>query len=197
MGVLFEAADDVAELLVPFLRSEGSTSPAQTVQDAYLRASLGEISAAQLWQLLLPSADRADDVNTRYLRGHRTRPDALELVAAANRLAVPIACVSNDVSEWSRSLRVGLELDRSIPHWIVSGDVGVRKPDHAIFRIALATIGASPEECVFIDDRAANVAAAAALGITALQFVPHMSPSDISETQIADLTEATRWLAAK
>lgn len=44
------------------------------------------------------------------------------------------------------------------------------KPDPAIYRYTLEKLGTKPEEALFIDDRQANVEAAAALGIKALLF---------------------------
>ena len=51
---------------------------------------------------------------------------------------------------------------------VLSGEVGMRKPEEAIFRHAAQTLGLPPEDCVFIDDMPANVAAARALGMTAV-----------------------------
>jgi putative hydrolase of the HAD superfamily len=49
---------------------------------------------------------------------------------------------------------------------VISAEVGMRKPEERIFRHAAALIGLRPEECVFIDDIEANVAAAEAIGMT-------------------------------
>jgi putative hydrolase of the HAD superfamily len=51
---------------------------------------------------------------------------------------------------------------------VISGEVGMRKPEEAIFRHAARALGLEPRECVFIDDVEANVAAAAACGMTGL-----------------------------
>ena len=51
---------------------------------------------------------------------------------------------------------------------VLSGEVGMRKPEEAIFQHAAQTLGLSPQECVFVDDMAPNVAAAQALGMTAV-----------------------------
>ncbi len=53
---------------------------------------------------------------------------------------------------------------------VVSGEVRLVKPDARIYRHLLDTHGLQAEECVFIDDSPANVAGAAALGITGLHF---------------------------
>jgi putative hydrolase of the HAD superfamily len=51
---------------------------------------------------------------------------------------------------------------------VISSEVGMRKPEQRIFMHALAKLGLTPRQCVFIDDIEANVAAARALGMTGL-----------------------------
>jgi epoxide hydrolase-like predicted phosphatase len=48
-----------------------------------------------------------------------------------------------------------------------SGDVGLRKPDPAIYLLTAERLGAEPERCVFVDDIPANVEGARAAGMTA------------------------------
>ncbi len=53
---------------------------------------------------------------------------------------------------------------------VISGDVGVNKPDRRIFDHLAARFGIEPAATLFIDDSAANVDAAKALGFRAIQF---------------------------
>lgn len=53
---------------------------------------------------------------------------------------------------------------------IFSCDLRLIKPDPAAFEAALRVLDAKPEDVVFIDDSAANIASAAAVGMTALQY---------------------------
>ena len=53
---------------------------------------------------------------------------------------------------------------------VFSADVGIIKPAKEIFECLCNRYGLNPAECVFIDDLAANVAAAKSYGIHALQF---------------------------
>jgi putative hydrolase of the HAD superfamily len=48
--------------------------------------------------------------------------------------------------------------------------LGLRKPDRKIYQVALDVLQRDPEECVFIDDRAENVAAATSLGIHGIRY---------------------------
>ena len=54
---------------------------------------------------------------------------------------------------------------------VISGDVGLIKPDPRIFEHLVARYAIEPGESVFIDDSAVNVEAAGRLGFVALRFV--------------------------
>ena len=51
-----------------------------------------------------------------------------------------------------------------------SYQLGIAKPDPAIYRHVLEQLGAAAEETLFIDDKAVNVEAARALGMKSLRF---------------------------
>jgi 2-haloacid dehalogenase len=53
---------------------------------------------------------------------------------------------------------------------VVSGEVGLVKPDPAIFRVLLDRQGLDPADAYFIDDSLANVETARSLGMTAHHF---------------------------
>ena len=54
---------------------------------------------------------------------------------------------------------------------IISGHEGVMKPDAAIFELACQRFGFAPGEALFVDDSAANIAAAQALGFHVHHFI--------------------------
>jgi putative hydrolase of the HAD superfamily len=51
-----------------------------------------------------------------------------------------------------------------------SYQLGIAKPDPAIYRQTLAQLGTRPEETLFIDDKRENIEAARALGIRSIEF---------------------------
>lgn len=53
---------------------------------------------------------------------------------------------------------------------VVSGEVGVAKPDPVIYEILLEAAKANAEQCLFIDDSKVNVNAAAELGFMTIRF---------------------------
>jgi putative hydrolase of the HAD superfamily len=86
------------------------------------------------------------------------------LVVRARRAGIRTALLSNS---W------GNDYDRS--DWpemfdtvVISGEVGMRKPEPAIFELVLHRIGLPAGECVFIDDMAHNIVAAKKAGLAGI-----------------------------
>lgn len=108
-------------------------------------------------------------------RWHETLPGAIDgSVAILDELAatgVALYAITNFSAEkWAETLPRFPFLATAFRDTVVSGREGVVKPDARIFRLLLERNRLAPEACVFIDDNAANVAAAAALGIDAILF---------------------------
>jgi 2-haloacid dehalogenase len=53
---------------------------------------------------------------------------------------------------------------------VISGEEGVAKPDPRIYEVLLARYGLDPRSVLFVDDVAANVATAGALGMRTIRF---------------------------
>ena len=51
-----------------------------------------------------------------------------------------------------------------------SAYIGMRKPDPRMFRAGTEMLHLKPEECAFVDDRENNCAAAAQVGMRAIQY---------------------------
>jgi 2-haloacid dehalogenase len=70
---------------------------------------------------------------------------------------------------------------------VVSGEEGVAKPDAVLFRTLIDRYALVPHETVFIDDSAANVEAAAQLGLVALHFTdPEQLRVDLNRLGLLD-----------
>ena len=83
---------------------------------------------------------------------------------------------------------------------MVSGEVGVAKPDPAVFAILHERVGRPLEECVFVDDRQDNVDAAAAAGMDAILFTGSAAAARRPRDPRAavgriPLVERIRWLS--
>ena len=51
---------------------------------------------------------------------------------------------------------------------VISGDVGMHKPQPEIFLLGAKRVGVAPEQCVFVDDLRENCEGAEAVGMTAV-----------------------------
>ncbi|MEV4702710.1 HAD-IA family hydrolase [Actinoplanes sp. NPDC049316] len=96
-------------------------------------------------------------------------PETLALLEQLDAAGVPVSLLSNAPRELARELERHAAL-RSFAHLVFSADLRRVKPDPAIFTAALGVLGAAPADVVFVDDRADNIAAAAALGLRARLF---------------------------
>jgi putative hydrolase of the HAD superfamily len=56
---------------------------------------------------------------------------------------------------------------------VISGEVGMRKPEPAIFHHALELLDVAPGETVFVDDLRVNILAAAELGLVGVHHTSY------------------------
>jgi len=168
MGVIFKSADDVAELLIPFIAEKSGSFDEAVIQSAYLEASLGEISPDEFWNQVDVSAALEDE----FLSRHRLNPGITELLSEAKSKDISVWCLSNDVGRWSDKIRNNLGIEEFLKGSVISGDVGIRKPDIGIYETLIQACGSRIEEILFVDDREKNVVAARELGIETIMFEP-------------------------
>jgi putative hydrolase of the HAD superfamily len=105
-----------------------------------------------------------EDAWPRHLRLYPEVPSLLEELAPRYRLAI----VSNGLSAEQRLKVAPLGLDRHIEVVAISEEVGVRKPEPAIFHHALAALGVAAAEAVHVgDDFGADIEGARSAGLAA------------------------------
>jgi putative hydrolase of the HAD superfamily len=104
----------------------------------------------------------ADGLLTRMFAATAFDEGMHELMRAARRAGLRTGLLSNS---WGASYPRHLFPDL-FDAVVISAEVGMRKPEERIFRLAAELLGLEPEECVFIDDIRDNVAAAEAAGLT-------------------------------
>jgi 2-haloacid dehalogenase len=73
--------------------------------------------------------------------------------------------LSNTTWEWITRLRGVEDWEGRFDPIVLSCDVGICKPDPAIYSLLLQRLSLPGERVLFVDDREDNLAAAAALGI--------------------------------
>ncbi|MFC5599118.1 HAD family hydrolase [Deinococcus cellulosilyticus] len=75
-------------------------------------------------------------------------PGALEVLQALGQVT-EVGIITNQPHKFDRDVELLQNLPR---HWFVSGEVGLRKPDPALFKLAVHTVGCTPSEAVMVGD---------------------------------------------
>jgi len=89
----------------------------------------------------------------------------VELVKELRAAEIRMGVLTNNVLEFRENWRSMMPFDEWFDDIVDSHEVGLRKPNPAIFQLALARLGAEAGRTVFLDDVATNVSAAESVGI--------------------------------
>ena len=170
MGVIYVVGDDTNDLLVPYVQQKNSQNSREYINEVYMDASLGKITSDKFWEKMNIQGFQTSDLCEEYLDSCLVIDKDFIEVARKLKKNYNIAMLSNDVSEWSLFLRNKFGLEEVIDAFIISGDVGVRKPDEKIYQIALDKVNATARDSVFIDDRKKNLRPAKNLGMHIIRF---------------------------
>jgi putative hydrolase of the HAD superfamily len=103
-----------------------------------------------------------------YMAGLEVNADLFAHYRRLHDRGVRLAMLTNNVREWEPYWRTKLPIDEIFEVVVDSGFVGMRKPDPRIYALVLERLGLEAAACVFVDDLAVNVEAAAALGFAAV-----------------------------
>lgn len=178
--VLYAAYDRHTELLIQKWREHVDLSGEEQIR-AFLRfATLDEADA-----------DLADALAASFGDAIRTRlpllyPHIGPTLAALKRSGLRVGLISNTGRTWGRFLRPiqdDLGIGKYFDDRVFSDEIGIRKPEPAIFERSLEHLELRPEEVVHVgDDLVADVAGSKALGIRAVWFdVGHESEHAIHD----------------
>ncbi|HET9898272.1 MAG TPA: HAD family phosphatase [Streptosporangiaceae bacterium] len=152
----------------------------------------GEISDAEFEQALaaaLVTLDggpvQAAGLLKRMFAASSVQPDMLALISELRHRGLRTGLLSNS---WGTRVSYPYQLlDELFDDAVISGEVGMRKPEERIFRLASMRLGVSPAETIFIDDVEGNITAAKALGFG---VVHHTDPAS-TRVRLIELLSGT------
>jgi epoxide hydrolase-like predicted phosphatase len=107
----------------------------------------------------------ADGLVDRLFGGMRPDEPMIEAVKQVKRSGIRTGLVSNS---WGRGRYDRAAFPEMFDGVVISGEVGLHKPEPEIFHLGAREIGVPPGECVFVDDLRENCAGAEAVGMTAI-----------------------------
>ncbi len=139
------------------------------------RAQQGDVTEAALWTWVGQRLALDEPTLAEFQRGFWAG-DVLDeaLVEFIRRLRpfYQTAVISNATDGLRASLTDQFKIADAFDLIVCSAEEKVMKPDPLIFERTLARLGRRPEEAVFVDDFAHNIAAAQALGMYTIHYQP-------------------------
>lgn len=106
----------------------------------------------------------------RYFAALRPNEEMIDFVRGVAERGYRMAILTNNVREWEPLWRSMLPVDEIFELVVDSAFVGMRKPDHGIYRLTCDRLAVPPGECLFVDDIEVNCAAAEEVGMAAVHF---------------------------
>jgi putative hydrolase of the HAD superfamily len=138
-------------------------------RDLYRRLELGEITQAD-WNegfgalLGIPP----ENLMERLLYDMFPAYDVMRVAREARAAGVRVAVLSNSLGREPFDPYSGYYLVGNFDAVILSAEHGIRKPDPAIFQLALDRLGVPPGRCVFADDTEENLVPAYQMGMAVI-----------------------------
>ncbi|MEU9858547.1 HAD family phosphatase [Streptomyces sp. NPDC047974] len=134
------------------------------------RLETGELTVAEFDALLAAELTTTDGrpvdpvgVLSRLFAGMRPDPAMFALVQEVRELGIRVALLSNSWGNTYPRKRIEALLDPVV----ISGEVGLRKPQAPIYELTLARLGVAANRALFLDDAEPNVLGARVVGMRA------------------------------
>jgi epoxide hydrolase-like predicted phosphatase len=127
----------------------------------------GELTADEFSQRFAPLLGVSpDNLVERLFGGVGPDEPMVDAVRLARAAGIRTGLISNS---WGNGLAYDAALlEELFDAVVISGEVGLHKPQPEIFLLGAERIGVAPEECVFVDDLRENCEGAEAVGMKAI-----------------------------
>lgn len=148
---------------------EAAYNPVHALEKGELEVPAFEEHLAEALSAQTGRQVRAAGLVDRMLSRFRHAPDMMALVRRGKEQGLKTALLSNS---WGNTYPEDL-FDGMFDVVVISGEVGMRKPDPEIFEFTLQELGLPARECAFVDDLLPNVRAASALGLVGIHHTDY------------------------
>ncbi len=137
------------------------------------KAALGEVHAQEVWEWVRQELDLSQEEGQQLTRDFWQGDDLdLELIGYIRGLRAQFqtGLISNAWLELRELLVRHWRIDDAFNDLVISAEVGLAKPDPAIYQLALDRLEVRADRAVFVDDFENNISAAAEIGMHAVLF---------------------------
>lgn len=143
----------------------------QLVVTPFETGRLGLTEYLQRTVFYRPRGFRVEDFRDFMFAQSQPYPDALSIVErVAGMKRYFLATLNNESLDLNLHRIRQFGLRRYFAAFFSSCFLGMKKPEEAIFRLALAVSQRAPHECVFIDDRPVNLECAGGCGMRVIRY---------------------------
>ena len=131
------------------------------------RLEKGELTEEEFSERFGPmlGVSNTENLVDRLFAGMGPDEPMIEAVKTAKRSGIKTGLISNS---WGKGRYDREAFPEMFDGVVISGEVGLYKPEPEIYRLGAEKVGLTPEDCVFVDDLKENVAGAEAVGMTAI-----------------------------
>lgn len=192
LSVLYQQVGGAERYLLPFVRHNGGGAPADAILEAYDEVVVGAMTTGRFWEVCGLDGD-PDVIDEVFVKMRWLRDGAGGFLSELQRRRVPIAAITNDAVVWSRLARDRDRLSDVWP-WLVSAELGTRKPDLGMFEILRRETGVAHEHCLYVDTDTDALDVAKDLGMRTTHFDPEGADpaSLLGHPRITDLSDLIR-----
>jgi epoxide hydrolase-like predicted phosphatase len=133
------------------------------------RLEAGELTEEEFSPLFGPiigvREDRHEGLVDRLFAGMQPEVGMIEALRRARAAGLKTGLISNS---WGRGRYDRESFSELFDGVVISGEVGLYKPQPEIFHLGAERVGLTPPQCVFVDDLRENCEGAEAVGMTAV-----------------------------
>lgn len=128
----------------------------------------------------------------RYANHIELLDGAITLLNFLQQKKLPLAVITNGPADMQRAALQKVSIDKYFKLILVSGELGIRKPDTRIFHLACEGLQVQPEDCLMIGDNlSADVQGAKDIGMQAVWMSKEQAEG---VRAFANLNELRGWL---
>ena len=139
---------------------------------SHIKASLGEISDKEHWatitKRLKRPASETENIRKEFFAGDVIDHEIVDYLRSLKQHH-HVGLISNAWNDL-RAYITKKKFADAFHNMVISGEVGVMKPEARIYQIALEQAGVSPNEAVFVDDFYENIEGCQAVGMHGIHF---------------------------